>query len=80
MARISAARGPNGAILRYAEVDEDAARALLPDLEAHLGPSNRMLQELDGSLSPDASGGSTTLSNPCGHTRIPSACVVVAEL
>jgi regulator of sigma E protease len=33
--------------------DEPAARALLPALEARLG-SNRMLQELEGSLSPDA--------------------------
>jgi regulator of sigma E protease len=33
--------------------DDETARAQLPDLEAHLG-KHRMLQELDGSLAPDA--------------------------
>jgi regulator of sigma E protease len=33
--------------------DHDAARALLPDLEPHLG-SNRMFAELEGQLAPDA--------------------------
>ena len=35
------------------KVDEDTARAQLPALEAALG-SNRVLQELDGALAPDA--------------------------
>jgi regulator of sigma E protease len=60
--------------------DEEAARAQLPALEQQLGPRHRALQELDGSLAPDAYWRQTTWKRIAVIAAGPATNIVFAVL